>query len=144
MAVLDGLGGPSYKTSVCDRVQYTGVSPPFSAFAIDGLAAYTIALRVTDDGSLSHLATTTIDILNVAPTAAILSPPVDSPEGTEISLTGTVTDPGLADTHTYDWAVTKDGNTYASGTTADFNLTPNDNGSYLNRRAARCGPRTAH
>ena len=22
MAVLDGLGGPSYKTSVCDRVQY--------------------------------------------------------------------------------------------------------------------------
>ena len=23
MAVLDGLGGPSYKTSVCDRVQYS-------------------------------------------------------------------------------------------------------------------------
>ena len=25
MAVLDGLGGPSYKTSVCDRVQYTSI-----------------------------------------------------------------------------------------------------------------------
>ena len=40
MAVLDGLGGPSYKTSVCDRVQYrTGILPVFSRHRPEACAA---------------------------------------------------------------------------------------------------------
>jgi len=51
------------------------------------------------------------------------------PEGSTVALTSTVTD-GVAPT--YDWSVTKDGGVtpFATGTTADFSFTPDDNGTY--------------
>ena len=63
------------------------------------------------------------------PTTA--SAPASSPEGTSISLTGTVTDPGSADTHTYAWSVTKNGVAYASGSSGSFSFNPDDDGSYV-------------
>src|SRR5262249_42021608 len=57
--------------------------------------------------------------------------PASSPEGTAISLIGTVIDLGSADTHSYCWNVTKDGNPYAGGSGASFLFTPGDNGAYV-------------
>ena len=55
--------------------------------------------------------------------------PASSDEGTPISLTSTVVDPG-AETLAYDWQVTKDGSPYASGSGSTFNFTPDDEGTY--------------
>ena len=55
--------------------------------------------------------------------------PASSDEGTPISLTSSVVDPG-AETLAYDWQVTKDGTAYASGTSTTLDFTPDDNGTY--------------
>lgn len=74
----------------------------------------------------------TVTVLNVAPTATITGAPATSPEGTVISLTSSVSDPGSADTFTYAWSVTKNGSPYGTGGTAStFSFTPNDNGTYV-------------
>src|SRR5205807_5886550 len=54
--------------------------------------------------------------------------------GTAIALASAVTDPSPTDTtagFTYAWSVTKNGNPYASATSKDFTLTPDDNGTYV-------------
>jgi hypothetical protein len=104
--------------------------PAFSAAALDGPVSKPVGILVTDEAGRFVTATTTINVLNVAPTAAIDGAPVTSPEGTAINLTSEVTDPGAADTFTYDWTVKKDGISYATDSAANFNFTPDDNGSY--------------
>ena len=42
-----------------------------------------------------------------------------------------VTDAGAADTFTYAWTVTKNGNPYASGVDAVFTFSPDDDGTYI-------------
>ena len=59
-----------------------------------------------------------------------LEAPVSSPEGTAISLGTVVSDPGAADTHTYAWKVTKNGQVYATGTANTIAFTPDDDGIY--------------
>ena len=73
----------------------------------------------------------TITVTNVNPAAAITGAPTSSPEGTAITLGSTVTDPGTADTHSYAWSVTKNGNPYAAGTDSAPSFTPDDNGTYV-------------
>ena len=71
---------------------------------------------------------------NVAPSASITGAPANSPEGTQISLGSSVSDPSSADTaagFTKSWSVTKNGTAYASGSGASFSFTPDDNGSYV-------------
>ena len=54
-------------------------------------------------------------------------------EGTNISVSGSATDPGTAvasDGVTLAWEVFKDGSSYSSGTGSDYSFTPDDNGSY--------------
>jgi hypothetical protein len=52
-------------------------------------------------------------------------------EGDLVSLTGTFSDPGSADTHTYLWSVVaSNGQLIANGTDSTFSFTPNDNGTY--------------
>src|SRR5205823_9229119 len=72
-----------------------------------------------------------VTVHDAAPTATINGAPAQSDEGTALSLTSSVSDPGSADTFTYAWAVTKNGNAYASATTQNFSFTPDDNGSYV-------------
>ena len=115
------------------NVDATGISPDFSASAIDGPNIRTIGLRATDDGGLSDTATTTVDVTNVSPTATITGSSTTSPEGMEILLHSSIADPAPADTaagFSYSWNVTKDGAAYDSGTGDTFRITPNDNGSY--------------
>jgi hypothetical protein len=107
-----------------------GTNASFS-FTPDDNGTYVVSLTVTDDDGGSGSDSETINVTNVAPTATINGAPASSPEGTQISLTSAVSDPGTADTHTYAWSVTKNGNPYGpGGTNASFSFTPDDNASY--------------
>jgi len=91
--------------------------------------------KITDkDGGFTEY-TGSVTVLNVAPTASIVGAPVNSPEGTKISLTSTVSDPSSVDTaagFTYAWSVTKDTVAYGSGGSgATFDFTPDDNAAYV-------------
>ncbi len=137
--ILDGTGstddapGLTYQwdlnyDGVTFDVDKTGPQP--SVTFTDNFAARTIALRVIDAGPLSDIATTTLTVLNVAPTAAFGDLPTDAVEGQSIELSGTATDPGADDTHTYAWTVTLGGTQVASGNTKDLSFVPGDNGVY--------------
>ncbi|HXG09859.1 MAG TPA: LamG-like jellyroll fold domain-containing protein [Gemmataceae bacterium] len=100
-------------------------------YLADGPATRTVRGRIEDrDGGFTDY-TATITVNNVAPAAAILGAPADSPEGSAITLASSVADPGVQDTFTYAWSVTRDGVLFASGTEADFTFTPDDNGVYV-------------
>jgi RHS repeat-associated protein/uncharacterized delta-60 repeat protein len=83
----------------------------------------------------AYLSTNYVEVVNVAPTVSI--DPVMGPTiaGNEVNLTGTVSDPGWADTHTYQWKV-YDGTTLAasssgSGAAPRLLFTPRRGGSYI-------------
>ncbi len=112
----------------------------------NGDGTWSWSLPTTDNGSGTVVvqasdgehaaATDSFDWLaaNVAPTPAISGAPASSSEGTEISLTGSATDPSSVDTtagFTFAWSVTKDGNPFASGSGASFSFTSDDNGTYV-------------
>jgi hypothetical protein len=108
----------------------TGEQPTFSAADLDGPAIRYSRVRVTDRAGRSDIGVAEVVVSNVAPTPGIDGILANNPEGTPIHLTGSITDPGTADTFTYAWTVKKDGNNYASGTDADFSFIPGENGSY--------------
>ncbi len=62
----------------------------------DGPATVTVALRVTDDKGASQVATTRVEVKNVAPVAEA-GGPYTGQVGSPISMAGTATDPGLID-----------------------------------------------
>jgi hypothetical protein len=109
----------------------------WSYLAPDGPAGpTTVTITATDPEGLTATATFRLTISNVAPTVLIHGAPASgrSPEGTTISLTSRVEDPGVLDAaagFTYAWSVTKDGAPYGSGSAADFSFTPDDNGTYI-------------
>ena len=90
-----------------------------------------------DDGHVGGTASDSFNwsAANVAPTASITGAPTTSPEGTQISLGSSVTDPSSVDTSagfTHAWSVTKNGVAYgASGSGANFSFTPDDEGTYV-------------
>lgn len=93
---------------------------------------YQILVTLTDDDLGVSTAATTINVANVAPTASI---EVSEPrvEGTEIVVTGSATDPGVNDIHTFSYEVLKNGQSYATGEGIDlteFRFTPDDDGTY--------------
>ena len=112
-------GGEAYATG----------SNPTITFTPDDNGIYGVLLAVLDSDEVLGFAQTEIDVQNVAPTAGINGPTTGT-EGAAITLTSDVTDPGLLDTFSYLWTVTKDGNPYATGTEAGLTFTPDDNGAY--------------
>ena len=52
------------------NIDATGATPTFSAASLDGTSSRTVGLRVTDNkGAMSGIATATVNIVNVSPTA---------------------------------------------------------------------------
>ena len=101
-------------------IDATGATPTFDASRLDGPSQRTVALRVTDSDSLSHTATTTVNIANVAPTAF--------PGGPYLAINGTVQLVGVGfdpanDLMTFEWDFDFDGQTFdidATGPTPTF------------------------
>jgi PKD repeat protein len=100
-------------------------------FTPDDDGEYVVTLTATDGDGGTGAATTTITVTNAAPVAGIVGAPATSPEGTTISLTGTKTDAGTGDTHTYLWTVKRGSTTVATGTASTFEFTPPDEGTYV-------------
>lgn len=76
----------------------TGATPSFSAVGLDGPLSRTIALRATDNfGSVSTIATATVNVTNVAPTATLgNSGPVNPNANATLQFSGIV-DPSPGD-----------------------------------------------
>ena len=76
----------------------SGQSVSFSAALLDGPSSYTVKVKATDPLGLFAEATTTIDVLNVAP---IVNAPVIAPEpsteGQSVTASATFSDPGAND-----------------------------------------------
>ena len=95
-----------------------------------GTDSYPITVTLFDDDGGEATATTSVAVLNVAPTVSFPSAPTTGLEGTEITIVPLVIDPGTTDVLTYDWLAAKDGVPFAAAVTPEFNFTPDDNGSY--------------
>ena len=100
----------------------------------NGSYVATVVVTDKDNGTVS-VSTAAITVDNVAPTNTVTGEPVSSPEGTAITVGAHPVDAGTADTFTYSWSVTKDGNPYNVGVSpinqAAFTFTPKDNGDYI-------------
>jgi PKD repeat protein len=91
---------------------------------------YTVRAKVRDKdgGETEYTATVVIDN---APPAADAGADQTVNEGDAVTLAGSFTDPGSADTHTLTWHVeASNGQVIADGAGAAFNFTPTDNGTY--------------
>lgn len=77
-----------------------GATPDFSAAGRNGPDAQTVVLQAWD-GTFYVTDTATVNILNVAPTIASISvSPASFDEGGSVSVSGSFSDPGTAETHT--------------------------------------------
>ncbi|NLF68878.1 MAG: hypothetical protein GX575_07465, partial [Candidatus Anammoximicrobium sp.] len=83
----------------------TGVQPTFSAASLDGPTSVTVGLRVTDSQGEISTDTATINVANVAPTAAVAGPAAGL-VAKPYSFTFSATDPSVPDTAAgFDYAI---------------------------------------
>jgi hypothetical protein len=99
----------------------------------DGVVELT--LKVTDDDGAESTDKALLTLSNVAPVADAGGPYNAAVEGTAVTLSGSATDKGSNDTHTYQWTVDDSGITSGGSCTFDSNvaqnpkLTCSDNGT---------------
>ncbi|HVF39097.1 MAG TPA: PKD domain-containing protein [Gemmatimonadaceae bacterium] len=77
---------------------------PTHTYADEG--TYTVTLTVKNAGGVTHSTTTSVVVTNVQPSLLnISSLPEPIPVGTQVSITGGFSDPGIVDAHTvtFDW-----------------------------------------
>ncbi len=98
---------------------------------VNGPSSFSPQVRVDDgQGHVVLSSPTTLSVLNVAPTVDA-GPDIEVTEEDTVNLTGTFTDPGTADTHTFNWHVeAENGQVIADGNSEHFNFVPDDNGFY--------------
>jgi uncharacterized delta-60 repeat protein len=101
-----------------------------AAFDPDDNGTYTVKGMVRDKDSGTREYTASVTVANAAPVVAITGAPATGTEGVPVTLGRSVTDPGIADTHTFAWTVTRDGDPFATGTGAAFAFTPTGGGTY--------------
>lgn len=97
----------------------------------DNHAPAEITVTLRDDDGGATVVGTSLTVSNVAPSVAILGAPGTSGEGTPISVSASSFDPGVEDTISYQWSVTKDGNPFRSGGAQQFRFTPDNDGVYV-------------
>jgi len=108
----------------------TGLTPTFSAAALDGPSSLTVALRATDPSGATSLTTAVVNITNVAPTVTA-GPDTTVDEAQLVQLAASFSDPAPADTHTFNWHLTStNGQPIPDGAAQSFTFTPIDNGTY--------------
>jgi Ca2+-binding RTX toxin-like protein len=106
----------------------TGSGADF-AFTPQDDGIYAVTFSVTDD-HVTISDTIHVTVLNAAPVANA-GPNQTVNEGDTVSLSGSFTDAGTLDTHTYHWhVVASNGQSIPDGTSPMFGFTPNDNGIY--------------
>lgn len=81
-----------------------GQSVAFSALVLDGPSNKTIAVQVTDNGSLTATDATTVVVNNLAPVVGtITAPMIPVQVNTAVNASASFTDAGVLDTHTAVW-----------------------------------------
>lgn len=105
----------------------------WSAPAADESAAQAITVTATDSNGGSSLITFTVLVAGAPPVVAITGAAASSPEGTAMTLTGSVTAPSAEDTAglTLTWTVTKNGLPYSTGAGTSLTVTPDDEGAFV-------------
>src|SRR5205823_162896 len=94
-------------------------------------STYARRFTVTDDDGGVGTSSVVVTVNNVAPTASAGANRTVN-EGSAITLFGTFTDPGSADTWTFNWhVVSSNGQVIADGSGQNFTFTPTDNGIYM-------------
>jgi hypothetical protein len=107
----------------------TGSGLNFS-FTPDDNDTFTVTFTVTDDDGGVGSTDVPLTSLNVPPTADA-GPDQTGGANQPVTFTGTYTDPGTADTHTFLWQVeASNGQNVPDGTGQDFTFTPNAGGTY--------------
>jgi hypothetical protein len=123
----DNAIGFTYGWSVTKNgITYPTVSGTASRwhFTPDDNGVYVVTMTATDDGNMRDTSSATVNVFNVAPSATILTAGsttllVREPEQT-LGFTGTFSDPGTADTHTYQWAFGDGSSSTALNTTHSY------------------------
>jgi PKD repeat protein len=115
---LDGsgsIGAASYSWDLNDDGQFDDGAIPTPIFSAawrdDG--HYPVALQVTNH-FLTVTASSTVQVLNVAPVVSLTASAQQVETGTPVSSTGSYSDPGVLDTHTPQWNF-GDGSTVVTG-----------------------------
>ena len=118
--------------ATCDFSDENALDPTISC-TDDG--EVTLTLKVEDDDGGEDTDTAILTLSNVAPVANAGGPYTGAVEGTAINLTGSATDQGANDTHTFKWTVDDSGIdgggpcSIDDDTAADAEVTCNDNGT---------------
>ena len=94
-------------------------------FTPDDNGTYAVSVRATDDGNMWDTASVTVNVFNVPPTitsfsAGTTTSLVKTPDET-LGFSGTFTDPGTADTHTYQWQFGDSASSSVLSTTHSYN-----------------------
>ena len=96
--------------------------------------AYVITLAVSDDDGATTTTSANVTVANANPVPTISGDDTVD-ENHPITLAVAANDPGVNDTQSYLWSVTKNGNAYTTGvgttTAAGFTFTPNLYGTYV-------------
>ena len=107
-----------YEWDLDNDGEYDDASGVTADVAFDDDGTYTVGLRVTDEYGESDTDTASVTVDNVAP-AANAGEDKAGNEPASFTFAGSHTDPGVVDTHTYEWDFDYDGVTFdvdASGT----------------------------
>jgi Ca2+-binding RTX toxin-like protein len=142
-----GTGPVTYAWSVTGAVAVSGPTDgtSFSFTAVDNGPVH-VTLEVTDasdtdnnpltDNTQVVDASVDLTVINVAPQNVAISGPTLAVRGQTLNFTSSFSDAGTADTFTYAWSVTRNGDpfTLPAGAVTDqptFSFTPTDTGSYV-------------
>ena len=102
--------------------------------AADEGPAQNVTVTAGDAQGSTATATFAVTVGALTPVAQIVNDPPSIPEGSAEPFTGSATSADAADNaagFAYAWLVTKNGNSYATGSGSSFAFTPDDEGTYV-------------
>jgi hypothetical protein len=100
-------------------------------FTPDDNGSFQIVLTATDKDGGVNKTQTTVAVANVAPQDVDAGPDQTVSAGTTVNLSGSFTDPGVLDTHTFAWTVAaSNGQVVPGGSGQSFSFVPSAAGTY--------------